>query len=149
MLEKYSLPLHWQPPSASLRLGRLWQVVFKTLCICAYGEPNLESLWASIRLAEDGDDTFWEEEQKRACEQQSNILVLVRPRGLFDNRACQLTPAKAGLLLATAAVFITTPPPDACLLNYTSRGPYLCICGSFGILVGGIIVTSIARCLVR
>ena len=81
MLEKYSLPLHWQPPSASLRLGRLWQVVFKTLCICAYGEPNLESLWASIKLAEDGDDTVWEEEQKRACEQQSNILVLVRPRG--------------------------------------------------------------------
>ncbi len=34
-------------------------------CVCArYGEPNLEYLWACIKLAEEGDEAFWVEEQK-------------------------------------------------------------------------------------
>ncbi|KIY64498.1 hypothetical protein CYLTODRAFT_401809 [Cylindrobasidium torrendii FP15055 ss-10] len=48
----------------------------------------------------------------------------------------------AGLLLATAAVFITTAPPESSILNYTQRGPYISIIGSFGLLIGGIIVGS-------
>lgn len=51
---------------------------------------------------------------------------------------------KAGLLLVISAVFITTSPPDTSLLDHTRRGPYLLICGAFGILMGGIIVTLIS-----
>ena len=48
--------------------------------MCAYGESNLDFLWASIKLAEEGDEAFWVEEQKRTSEQQNNMLVLVRLR---------------------------------------------------------------------
>ncbi len=29
------------------------------------------------------------------------------------------------------------------MLDYARRGPYLCICGAFGVMIGGIIVSSI------
>jgi hypothetical protein len=50
---------------------------------------------------------------------------------------------QAGLLLATSSVFITTPPPNPDLLDYTRWGPYFCICGAFGVLVGVIAVASV------
>ncbi|KAL1718969.1 hypothetical protein EV715DRAFT_290870 [Schizophyllum commune] len=46
----------------------------------------------------------------------------------------------AGLLLASAATFLTTEPPRDEILNYTRRGPYICLVASFGLLIGGIIV---------
>ena len=49
---------------------------------------------------------------------------------------------EASLLLATSSVFITTEPPRASVVNYTLRGPYYCFFGSFGLLLGGIIVAS-------
>lgn len=78
MLKKHPLPVHWRQPSTTLRFGRLRQLIFQILCMCAYGEPNLEYLWACIKLAEEGDEAFWVEEQKRMSEQQNNMLVLVR-----------------------------------------------------------------------
>lgn len=86
MLKRYPLPVHWQPPSTSLRLGRLRQGIFQTLCICAYGESNLDFLWESIKLAEEGDESVWAEEQKRRSEQQNNLLVLVRLRVYLRNK---------------------------------------------------------------
>lgn len=50
---------------------------------------------------------------------------------------------KASLLLATSAVFLTTPPPRESIINYTLRGPYTCVLVSFGLLLGGIIVASV------
>jgi hypothetical protein len=50
---------------------------------------------------------------------------------------------EASLLLATSSVFITTAPPRASMVNYTLRGPYICMLASFGLLIGGIIVASV------
>ncbi|KAI5822691.1 hypothetical protein K523DRAFT_345355 [Schizophyllum commune Tattone D] len=47
---------------------------------------------------------------------------------------------EARLLLASAATFLTTQPPRDEILNYTRRGPYICLVASFGLLIGGIIV---------
>lgn len=55
-------------------------------------------------------------------------------------------------MLATTAVFITTVPPKPSVVHYTLRGPYICILGSFGLLIGGIIVASacvLVACKVR
>jgi hypothetical protein len=47
--------------------------------------------------------------------------------------------SEGSLLLATSSVFITTLPPIPGLVNYTLRGPYICIVSAFGLLIGGII----------
>jgi hypothetical protein len=85
----------------------------------------MDFVWAAIKLAEDGDETVWLDGRKRTSEQQNNILVL------------------AGILLATSAVFISTPPPRPDLLDYTRWGSYFCICGAFGVLIGVISVASV------
>ncbi|KAJ6451578.1 hypothetical protein C8R45DRAFT_1223765 [Mycena sanguinolenta] len=51
--------------------------------------------------------------------------------------------SEASLLPATAAIFITTTPPRPSMVNYTLRGPYICMLGSFGLLIGGIIVAAV------
>ena len=79
ILDKHPLPAHWQPPHPSLPLSRLRRAFFKVLCICAYGQTSLESVWASIKLEEEGDDSLWSEGQRAGTEQQSTLLVLVRP----------------------------------------------------------------------
>ncbi|KAJ7716937.1 hypothetical protein B0H16DRAFT_1338520, partial [Mycena metata] len=48
----------------------------------------------------------------------------------------------AALLLASIAALVTTVPPRDAILNYTLRGPHICLWASFGILLGGIIVAS-------
>ncbi|KAJ7484459.1 hypothetical protein FB451DRAFT_1028824 [Mycena latifolia] len=50
---------------------------------------------------------------------------------------------EASLLLATSSIFITTVPPRPSMVNYTLRGPYICMLGSFGLLIGGIIVALV------
>ena len=77
--EKYPLPQHWQPPALSNPLGNLKSIVFKCLCLCAYGQTNLECLWASIKLGEEGDENIWTERKHRSSKQFNNILMLVRP----------------------------------------------------------------------
>ncbi|KJA16315.1 hypothetical protein HYPSUDRAFT_112377, partial [Hypholoma sublateritium FD-334 SS-4] len=92
----------------------------------AYGQSNLDSLWATIKLdSMEGHPKAWREGQLRMTNQLNNVLVV------------------AGLLLATSAVFLTTEPPDTFKLDYTHRGPYLCIYIAFGLLIGAIIVTSV------
>ncbi|KAF5311932.1 hypothetical protein D9619_002311 [Psilocybe cf. subviscida] len=125
ILQKYPLPEHWRAPEPRGILGRLHRIIFSTLCLCAYGRTEMDFVWAAIKLAEDGDETVWLDGRKRTSEQQNNILVL------------------AGLLLATSSVFITTPPPRPDLLDYTRWGPYFCICGAFGVLIGVISVASV------
>ncbi len=78
ILDKHPLPTHWQPPHPSLPLSRLRRAFFRVLCVCAYGQTNLESVWGSIKLEEEGDDSLWSEGQRAGTEQQSTLLVLVR-----------------------------------------------------------------------
>ena len=75
---KYPLPPHWQTPSPSHPFGTLRYIIFTTLCLCAYGQLNLESLWATLKLdRNEGDPRAWKEGQHRMCDQLNNVLVLV------------------------------------------------------------------------
>ncbi|EJD40579.1 hypothetical protein AURDEDRAFT_38779, partial [Auricularia subglabra TFB-10046 SS5] len=49
---------------------------------------------------------------------------------------------KAGLLLASVSALVTTAVPRGNILDYTLRGPYICLWASFGILLGAIVVGS-------
>ncbi|KAJ7108490.1 hypothetical protein C8R44DRAFT_636471, partial [Mycena epipterygia] len=51
---------------------------------------------------------------------------------------------EASLLLATSAVFIMTVPPRPGMVNYTLRGLYICMLGSFGLLIGAIIIAAVS-----
>ncbi|KAJ7922385.1 hypothetical protein B0H13DRAFT_1537580, partial [Mycena leptocephala] len=87
----------------------------------AYGQPGMEPLWAAFRLEEEGDESLWKEAVDILTGRMNNLVVV------------------GSLLLATSSVFITTPPPIPGLVNYTLRGPYICIVSAFGLLIGGII----------
>ena len=52
---------------------------------------------------------------------------------------------QAALLLATTATFITTQPPKMEIIDYTQRGPYICLLTSFALLLFGVIVGSAAQ----
>ncbi|KAJ7148435.1 hypothetical protein C8R43DRAFT_888928, partial [Mycena crocata] len=70
---------------------------------------------------------LWAEHIRQTCDRLNNMLVV------------------ASLLLATSAAFITTTPPKETMMSYTLRGPYMCLIGSFGLLLGGIVVASFCR----
>ncbi|KAJ7803921.1 hypothetical protein B0H14DRAFT_2886536 [Mycena olivaceomarginata] len=117
ILERFPTPLHWRAPELSHPFGRLKRLIFNLLCITSFGHAGLNPVWAAIRLEEEGDES--------TCDRLNNMLLV------------------ASLLLGTSAVFITTAPPRASTINYTNRGPYICMLGSFGLLLGGIIVASV------
>ncbi|KZV71706.1 hypothetical protein PENSPDRAFT_751516 [Peniophora sp. CONT] len=117
---------HWQAPDTSEPLGNLRRALFNLLCITSFGHAGLDPIWAAIRLEDAGDGSVWEDGIRQTCDRLNNMLLV------------------AGLLLATAAVFLTTPPPRQDIVNYTLRGPYICMLGSFGLLIGGIIVGSVS-----
>ena len=78
ILDKYPTPPHLQPPSTEGPLGRLRYIFFKILCLCAYGQPNLDPIWAAIKLEEDGDPSAWREKQRRTRDQLNNLIVVVQ-----------------------------------------------------------------------
>ncbi|KAJ6451585.1 hypothetical protein C8R45DRAFT_848304 [Mycena sanguinolenta] len=125
ILRSRPAPLHWKAPKVSEPFGRPRRIVFNLLCITAFGHAGLEPIWAAIRLEEEGDDSVWSDGINQTCDRLNNMLLV------------------ASLLLATAAVFITTTPPRPSMVNYTLRGPYICMLGSFGLLIGGIIVAAV------
>ena len=49
---------------------------------------------------------------------------------------------QAGLLLSATASFATTTPPVGSVLNYNTRGSYICLLLAFGLTLGGLIVGS-------
>ena len=49
---------------------------------------------------------------------------------------------QAGLLLSATASFATTTPPVGSILNYNTRGSYICLLLAFGLTLGGLIVGS-------
>ncbi|KAJ7019348.1 hypothetical protein C8F04DRAFT_1015368 [Mycena alexandri] len=124
ILGRHCLPQHWRAPNLSSPFGRLRRIVFDLLCIISFGHSGLEPIWAAIKLEEEGDESVWSGGIDQICDRLNNILLV------------------GSLLLATAATFITTTPPRQSIVNYTLRGPYICMLGSFGLLIGGIIVAS-------
>ncbi|KAJ6597585.1 hypothetical protein DFH09DRAFT_904080 [Mycena vulgaris] len=113
-------------PPVTGPLGALQRTIFNVLCIASYGHVGLDPVWASIRLEEEGDDSVWVEGTRQLCDRLNNLLVV------------------GSLLLATSAAFITTVPPRPTTVDYTLRGPYICILCAFGLLIGGIIVTAVS-----
>ncbi|KAF7325252.1 hypothetical protein MVEN_02640100 [Mycena venus] len=114
-------------------LGVLQRTIFNVLCIASYGHVGLDPVWASIRLEEEGDDSVWVEGTRQICDRLNNLLVVL-----------MLVNPKGSLLLATSAAFITTVPPRPTTVDYTLRGPYICLLSAFGLLIGGIIVTAVS-----
>ncbi|KAE9396214.1 hypothetical protein BT96DRAFT_1021485 [Gymnopus androsaceus JB14] len=119
VLRRHHVPRHWKPPG-----HRIGKIAFNALCLMSFGHAGLDSVWAAIMLWEEGDESAWAEGIQQTLDRLTNINVV------------------ASLLLSTCAAFITTPPPNPAMVNYTLRGPYLCILGSFALLIGGIIVCS-------
>ncbi|KAJ7575237.1 hypothetical protein C8J56DRAFT_1007769 [Mycena floridula] len=99
--------------------------VFNLLCITSFGHAGLDPIWVAIRLEDEGNESIWADGIRQTVERMNNMLFVV------------------SLLLATSAVFITTVPPRASMVNYTLRGPYICMLGSFRLLLGGIIVALV------
>ncbi|KAJ7645851.1 hypothetical protein B0H17DRAFT_1163825 [Mycena rosella] len=124
ILSRHPPPPHWRASPLSEPFGRLRRNLFNMLCITSFGHAGLDPIWAAIRLEEEGDESVWLDGIRQICDRLKNLVVV------------------ASLLLSTAAAFITISPPRAAIVNYTLRGPYICMLGSFGLLVGGIIVAS-------
>ncbi|KAJ7107454.1 hypothetical protein C8R44DRAFT_550783, partial [Mycena epipterygia] len=88
----------------------------------AHGHAGLTPLWVAMELERmDDDESAWVEGIRQMCKRLNNLIVV------------------ASLLLTSSAAFITTIPPKAAMVDYTLRGPYICILSSFGLFIGGII----------
>ncbi|KAK1231141.1 hypothetical protein PQX77_005747 [Marasmius sp. AFHP31] len=123
VLEKHPLPPHWKADESNTLLGTFRRALFNLLCIASFGHTGLEPVWASIKCAEFyKDDTLRDLSIRTTCDRLNYMIVV------------------ATLLLTPAAVFITTEPPRAALVNYALRGPYACFLAAFGLLIGGAFV---------
>ncbi|KAG1822712.1 uncharacterized protein BJ212DRAFT_1585433 [Suillus subaureus] len=76
--------------------------ITRVLCLFALGRPDLEAHWGSLQSEE-----AFQNVRERLCSILTNTVT-----------------AKAGLLLATSGVFVTTVSP-APYFDYTSPTPYL------------------------
>ncbi|KIK69332.1 hypothetical protein GYMLUDRAFT_53771 [Collybiopsis luxurians FD-317 M1] len=112
-LRRHEVPQHWKPPKAKIR-----RIIFNALCLMAFGRAGLDAVWAAIVLEEEGDESVWAETIRQIIDRLTNISLM------------------AGLLLTTSATFLTTLPPRPDMMNFTLRGPYLCLMGSFALLGG-------------
>ncbi|KAJ7038333.1 hypothetical protein C8F04DRAFT_1251809 [Mycena alexandri] len=122
ILQNYPAPNHMLPPPD----GSPAKPLYHMLCFTMFGQPSLEPIWAAIALHRyANDDEIWDNGITDTQNRLGNMIVV------------------AGILLASATALASTVPPRPDILNYTVRGPYLCIRGSFGFLVGGIIVGSV------
>ena len=138
------LPPHWRDEfSAPGWLQPVLKKTFSMLCMIAVGHRTLWNKWKAL----------WSEEEvfMKNKEMISNRIamtsVVVRRADasaleLHRRRRALTHLTQASLLLASNAALVTTEPPEAGILNYTIRGPYLCLWTSFGILLGGTIVAA-------
>ncbi|KZV67452.1 hypothetical protein PENSPDRAFT_688076 [Peniophora sp. CONT] len=120
------MPRHWRNNySDNVRpkfLRPILRATFLAFCLIAYGQPNLETQWRIMH-----NSRSFEEEKDRLTKNVGTVNIV------------------ATLLLATTATFITTVPPQAGIIDYNRRGPYICLLASFGLLLFGIIVGSAAQ----
>ena len=140
------LPPHWRGEfSAPEWCQPVLKKVFSTLCMIAVGNRTLWNKWKAL----------WSEEEVFMKNKElisnriamTSVVVRRAPTELSapSTHGCTLTHVareQASLLLASNAALVTTDPPEAGILNYTIRGPYVCLWTSFGILLGGIIIAA-------
>ncbi|THU90447.1 hypothetical protein K435DRAFT_676063 [Dendrothele bispora CBS 962.96] len=112
------MPEHWKLDREDRPL--LVQLLFRLLCVIAHGHTDIECLWA---ICSTGEPEFIIQKD-RLTARISTITVV------------------AGLLLSVTTAFITTVPPVPQVINYTERGPFLCLLLSFGLNLGGLVVGS-------
>lgn len=142
-----ALPKHWSTefPSVTPHFVRhLLELTFTILCMVAFGHTTLEHKW---RVTCSSEEVF-AKDKELVTNRLVTISVVVCPSNFSRPRAALYQPdadprhTQASLLLASTAALVTTEPPETAILNYTIRGPYLCLWFSFGILLGGVIVAS-------
>ncbi|KAJ7220829.1 hypothetical protein GGX14DRAFT_676168 [Mycena pura] len=117
------MPLHWKDPTQYIwprQLRSVLRPVFTVLCIVAFGHSTLEHKWEMAH---------------------ANYEAFTKDTDRISRRISQISTV-VSLLLASISALVTTVPPRDEILNYTLRGPYLCMWASFGILLGGVIVAS-------
>ncbi|OBZ71094.1 hypothetical protein A0H81_08774 [Grifola frondosa] len=117
-----AMPSHWnfEFKGAPQLLRFILQSAFQLLCVISLGHADLQRAWIACTT----DDKTWTEQKDRLWDRISTITII------------------GGLLLGATAAFATTVPPMADILNYTERGPYMCIFCSFGLTFGSLIVGS-------
>ncbi|KAF7366256.1 hypothetical protein MSAN_00881800 [Mycena sanguinolenta] len=125
LLNRCPPPPHWRTPAKSTILGMLQASFFSLLCITAFGQSGLGHAWAAIRLQDEGDESVYVEMTRRLRDRLNSMLVV------------------GSLLLATTAVLVTTNPPRVSIINYTLRGPYICLVAAAMILFEGIVVAGV------
>ncbi|KAI0818496.1 hypothetical protein BC629DRAFT_1251847, partial [Irpex lacteus] len=116
------LPPHWQNtfPEAWTWIRPILELAFRILIMVSFGKKNLRRVW---RTTHAGDEKFTEFKDRIASRISTMTVV-------------------AGLLLSSTVGFVTTTPPLEGIIRYTTRGPYLCLLGECGLLLGGIVVGS-------
>ncbi|TFK58735.1 hypothetical protein BDN72DRAFT_966267 [Pluteus cervinus] len=95
---------------------KLESLLFQVLCVVAFGKAELISIWADIN----------DPEQLKVVKEQLSDHVTN-------------TNIMSGLLLATAAVFLTTGTPREDMLSFDNSAPYACLLFAFGMAMGSIL----------
>ena len=129
---------HWHNsyPSWPRRLEPCLQVVFTALCFIGIGRPDLTEKWQAVHAV---DDCGFREHTQRITGNLSAINIVVSTQSVPIVTSA-LRSLQASLLLTSAVAFVTSVPPRTDVLDYTIRGPYICLIASFGVILGGIIV---------
>ncbi|KAI0804635.1 hypothetical protein BC629DRAFT_1195906 [Irpex lacteus] len=104
-------------PYIPRRLQPLVKPTINILVMISHGHSSLEEKW---KLA-DTPEKFVQEKKK--VSDRLAVITLV-----------------ASLLMTCLMAFITTVPPAVTILDYTMRGPYICLWAAFGVVLGGVIV---------
>ncbi|TFK73455.1 hypothetical protein BDN72DRAFT_893870 [Pluteus cervinus] len=95
------------------KLEALW---FQFLCLIAFGKAGLEVVWLDAC-----DEHHFKETTEQIKHQVNNTNIM------------------AGLLLATAAVFLTTDTPRKDMLSFDDSAPYALLLFAFGMAMGSIL----------
>ncbi|TFK73456.1 hypothetical protein BDN72DRAFT_834574 [Pluteus cervinus] len=95
---------------------KLESLLFQFLCLTAFGKAEVTAVWKDII-----DPEGIKEVKEQLADHVTNTNIM------------------SGLLLATAAVFLTTGSPREDLLSFNNSAPYACLLFSFGMAMGSIL----------
>ncbi|TCD71463.1 hypothetical protein EIP91_010169 [Steccherinum ochraceum] len=138
------MPKHWdcrfdvQEPFATV-----FEVLFRGLCLAALGRIDLRPAWAE---AQDPNLQVWHTQKDRLSQRVQVMTTIVScldhlPLKLYVHSwGIAASLSQAGLLLSTAAAFVTTQPPSPGSLDYTQHGPYVCLLLAFALILGALVV---------
>ncbi|EJD40578.1 hypothetical protein AURDEDRAFT_127606 [Auricularia subglabra TFB-10046 SS5] len=123
------MPSHWRNNFSDLEIhGRKYgkyvgpplQILFAALCLVSVGRNSLDQKWKDLN----SEDKTYKAHMDRIIYRLTSITTMI------------------GLLLASMAALVTTEAPKGKIIDYTMRGPYICLWASFGLLLGAAVVGS-------